>query len=180
MASSTPQLVASTIASSAPALSPHLAASSVLSSPIFPPRMVSPSLVPTAAFSVVCQLCLRPGLQQCLILKVSLHSKLWGHRSLLVSRCLVPYRVCLSCRYSLKRKSHSWRPLLLHKETTLFQVRHLCFFSQCPVFGAGVAVPGVRFPGHAVVAPGSSLCIYVLPCNLCIDSYVSICCIKFC
>ncbi len=50
---STPQLVASTIASSAPALSPHLAASSVLSSPIFPPRMVSPSLVPTAAFPVV-------------------------------------------------------------------------------------------------------------------------------
>ncbi len=36
-----------------------------------------------------CQLCLRPCLQRCSILKVSLHSKLWaGHRSPLVSRRL--------------------------------------------------------------------------------------------
>ena len=49
VASSTPQLIASTIASIAPALSQHLAASSLLSSPIFPPRMVAPSLVPAAA-----------------------------------------------------------------------------------------------------------------------------------
>ena len=51
--SSTPQFVASTIASTAPALSPHLAVRVLLSSPIFPPRMVAPSLVPVAAFLMV-------------------------------------------------------------------------------------------------------------------------------
>ena len=88
VASSTPQLVVSTITSSAPALSLHLAASRLLFSPIFPPRMVSPSLVLRRLrrpFRWFCQLCLRPYLQRCLILIVSLLGKLWGHRSLLVS-----------------------------------------------------------------------------------------------
>ena len=53
VASSTPQLVASTLASTAPALSQHLAASSILSSLIFPPRVAAPSLVPAAAFPMV-------------------------------------------------------------------------------------------------------------------------------
>jgi hypothetical protein len=58
VASSTPQLVASTLASTAPAL---LAASSVLSSPIFPPRVAAPSLVPAAAFPMVLPTVPSPG-----------------------------------------------------------------------------------------------------------------------
>ena len=61
VASSTPQLVASTLASTAPALSQHLAASSVLSSPIFPPRVAAPSLVPAAAFPMVFPTVPSPG-----------------------------------------------------------------------------------------------------------------------
>ena len=61
VASSTPQLVASTLASTAPALSQHLAASSVLSSPIFPPRVAAPSLVPAAAFPMVLPTVPSPG-----------------------------------------------------------------------------------------------------------------------
>ena len=61
VASSTPQLVASTLASTAPALSQHLAASSMLSSPIFPPRVAAPSLVPAAAFPMVLPTVPSPG-----------------------------------------------------------------------------------------------------------------------
>jgi hypothetical protein len=39
----------------------------------------------------------------------------------------------------------------------------LVFFSQYPVTGTGVSIPGVRFPGHGFVAPGSSSYLPAIP-----------------
>ncbi len=180
---STPQLVASTIASSAPALSPHLAASSVLSSPIFPPRMVSPSLVPTAAFPVVLPAVPSSGSS----------TSMFNPQSFPPQQALGP-SIAHYCRAALYLTEYASVAAIRPNASPTVGDGSCCtrnphfaryaifvvFFSQCPVSGAGVAVPGVRFPGHAVVAPGSSLCIYVLPCNFCINLYVSICCITFC
>ena len=176
MTSSTPQLVASTIASSAPALSPHLAASSVLSSPIFPPRMAAPSLVPTAAFMVV----LPP------VPSSGSSTTMFNPQSFPPQQALGP-SIASSVAPPCTLPSMPQLPLFAQAQVPQLATVpvaqgniFVCFFSQCPVSGAGVAVPGVRFPGHAAMAPCSSLCIYVLPCNFCINLYVSICCITFC
>ena len=50
---STPQLVASTLASTSSALPSHLYASSLLASPIFPARVASPSLAPALSAMAV-------------------------------------------------------------------------------------------------------------------------------
>ena len=177
---STPQLVVSTIASSAPALSPHLAASSVLSSPIFPPRMVSPSLVPTAAFPMVLPAVPSPGSSTSMFNPQSFPPQQAQGPSIAHSvapPCILPSmpQLPLFAQTQVPQLASVPAAQGIH---TLPGTPSLFFFLA--VSGAGVAVPGVRFPGHAVVAPGSSLCIYVLPCNFCINLFVSICCITFC
>ena len=179
---STPQLVAATIASSAPALSPHLAASSVLSSPIFPPRLVSPSLVPSAAFPVVSPAVPSSGSSTTMFNPQSFPRQQALGPSItptVAPPCTVPSMPQLPLFPQAQLPQLATVPATQGIHTFPGTPSLLFFFSQCPVSGAGVAVPGVRFPGHAVVAPGSSLCIYVLPCNFCINLYVSICRITF-
>ncbi len=183
VASSTLQLVASTFASSAPALSPHLAASSVVSSPIFPPRMVSPSLVPTAAVPVVLPAVPSSGSSTSMFNPQSFPPQQALGPSIaptVAPPCTLQSMPQLPLFAQAQVPQLATVPAAQGIHTLSRYAIFVCFFLAVPVSGAGVAVPGVRFPGHAVVAPGSSLCIYVLPCNFCINLFVSICCITFC
>ena len=47
-------------------------------------------------------------------------------------------------------------PSVQDKETKPFSRSAIFVFSQYPVDGTGVSIPGVRFPGHGFVAPASS------------------------
>ncbi len=159
VASSTPQLVASTIASSAPALSPHLAASSLLSSPIFPTRMASHSLVPAAAspaFPVVL-----PAVPS------AVSTTMFNPQSFPPQQALGPL-VAPSVAPPRTRSSVPQLPLFAQAQVPqlatvpatqgnqTFPGTPSLFFIQYQVPRAGVAVPGVRFSGHGLVAPSSS------------------------
>jgi hypothetical protein len=155
VASSTPQLVASTLASTAPALSQHLAASSILSSPIFPPRVAAPSLVPAAAFPMV--LPTVPSL---------------GSTGFINPQRFPPQQAfgpSVAPHVSPTSTVPSVPQLLPFTQTQLPQLVTVpagqgnptfpgtpsLFFNQYPVSGPGVSIPGVRFPGHGFVASGS-------------------------
>ena len=153
VASSTPQLVASTLASTAPALSQHLAASSVLSSPIFPPRVAAPSLVPAAAFPMVLPTVPSPGSTGFINPQRFPPQQAFGP----------PVAPNVSPTSTVPRVPQ----LLPFAQTQLPQLATVpagqgnptfpgtpsLFFNQYPV--PGVSIPGVRFPGHCFVASGS-------------------------
>ena len=155
VASSSPQLVASTLASTAPSLSQHLAASSVMSSPIFPPRVAAPSLVPAAAFPMV--LPTVPSLGS---------TGFINHQRFPPQQAFGP---SVAPNVSPISTVPSVPHLLPFTQTQLPQLATVpagqgnptfpgtpsLFFNQYPVPGPGVSIPGVHFPGHGFVASGS-------------------------
>ena len=155
VASSTPQLVASTLASTAPALSQHLAASSVLSSPIFPPRVAAPSFVPVAAFPMVLPTVPSPGSTGFINPQRFPPQQAFGpsvapNVSPTSTVPMVPQLLPFA-----QTQLPQLATVPAGQGSPIFPGTPSLFFNQYPVSGPGVSIPGVRFPGHCFVASGS-------------------------